>query len=88
MFAEQELQLLEDKVFTTLFNTTSVRDHVPEVELQIQVIKERIRAHHANLTFPRSPQSMTTEPAKNIYCSSTYSPPKAGSQQPTAREQL
>ena len=53
MFADPEFQLLYEKLFTTLINTTGTRDHVPEVERHIQVIKERMRAHHANLPFPR-----------------------------------
>ena len=49
MFADPEFQFLEDKVAITRLNTSGARDHVPEVERQIKIIKERIRAYNANL---------------------------------------
>ena len=58
---------------------------VPEVEIQIQVIKERMRAHHAKIPFPSFTRRMTIELAKhavmflnafhpNSGLSKTYSP--------------
>ena len=52
MFVDLEFQFLEEKVFSTALNTTGARDHVPELERQIQVIKEWMQALHANLPFP------------------------------------
>ena len=42
MFLDPEFKLLEEKVVSTTLNTTGASDHVPEVERQIQVIKERM----------------------------------------------
>ena len=42
MFVDQEFKSLEEKVVSTFLNTNRARDHVQEVERQIQVIKERI----------------------------------------------
>ena len=40
MFVDPELRSLEKKVVRTNLNATEARDHVPELERQIQVIKE------------------------------------------------
>ena len=40
MFVDPKFHFLEENVFITSLNTTVARDHVPEVESQIQVIKE------------------------------------------------
>ena len=42
IFLDLEFKSLEEKVVSTTLNTTGARDHVPEVERQIQVIKERM----------------------------------------------
>ena len=42
MFAEPDLKFLEDKIFITVINTNGACGPVPEVEIQIQVIKKRI----------------------------------------------
>ena len=52
MSVDLEFQFLEGKVVSATPNTAGARDHVPELERHIQVIKERIQSHHANLTFP------------------------------------
>ena len=52
IFVDPEFQYLKEKVVSTTLNKTGLRDHAPELETQIQVITERIRAHHANLPFP------------------------------------
>ena len=46
MFVDPEFQLLEDRVGSTALNTIFTRDHVPEVEIHIQVIKERVHVHY------------------------------------------
>ena len=85
MFVDPELQSLEEKVVSTTLNKTGARDHVPEVARQIQVIKERMRAHHANLPYPSFTRRMTIELAKHVVMflnvfpfksrlSNTYSP--------------
>ena len=40
MFVDPKLQFLEEKLVSTALNNTGARDHVLEVESQIQVIKE------------------------------------------------
>ena len=64
-------------VITTL-NTTRARDHAPEVERQIQVIKERMRAHHANMPFYSFTRRMTIELAKHVVMFLNALPPKSG----------
>ena len=39
MFVDPEFQFLEESIVSTDLNTTGARDHVPEVERQIQVIR-------------------------------------------------
>ena len=78
MFINPELQFLEEKVVRTNLNTTGARDHVPEVDMQIQVIKERMRAHHANLHFPSFTRRMKTELAKNVVMFLNAFPPNSG----------
>ena len=78
MFADPNFQPLEEKVVSTSLNTTGAHDHVPEIEVQIQVIKERMRANHANLPFPSFTRRMTTEIANHFVMSLNASPPKSG----------
>ena len=59
MFVDPEFKSLEENVVSSTLNKTGARDHVPEVERQIQVIKERMQAHHANLPFPSFMRRMT-----------------------------
>ena len=51
MFVDPKFQFLEENIFSTTLNKTRARDHVPEVERHIQVIKDQMRAHHSNLLF-------------------------------------
>ena len=66
MFIDPEFKSLEENVVSTTLNTTGARDHVPEVERQIQVINEHMRAHHTNLPFPRFTRRMDVELAKHV----------------------
>ena len=87
MFVDPAFQFLEEKIVSTSLKTTGARDHIPEVERHIQVIKERMRAHHAKLLFPIFTRQMTSELAKQVVMflnafpaksriSKTYSPQK------------
>ena len=58
MFVDPKFKFLEDKVARTRLNTANARNNMPEVELQIKVIKKRTREHHSNLLFPRFTQWM------------------------------
>ena len=77
MFVDPDFQSLEEKLFSTTLNTTGARDHVPEVERQIQVIKERVRAHHANLPFPSFKIHMKIELDNNVVMFLNAFPPKS-----------
>ena len=77
MFVEPEFQSLEEKLVSTILSTNGARDHVPEVERKIQVIKERMGEHHTNLHFPSSTRRMTIELAKHVVISLNASPPKS-----------
>ena len=59
-------------------NTTGARDHVPEVEIQIQVVKESMRAHHANLSFHIFTRRMTIDLSKLVVMFLTAFSPKSG----------
>ena len=78
MFVDPEFKSLEEKVVRTTLNTTGARDHVPEVGRQIQVIKERMRAHHANLPFPSFTRRMTIDLAKHVVMLLNAFPSKSG----------
>ena len=63
---------------STTLNTTGEYEHVRVVERQIQVIKECILAHHANLPFPSFTRRMTIELTKHIVMFLRAFPPKNG----------
>jgi hypothetical protein len=77
LYADPEFAFLEDQLDTHL-NTTAAREHVPEVERQIQVIKERMRATHAALPFSRMPRRMVIELAKYVVLMLNSFPPGSG----------
>ena len=78
MFLDPEFKSLEEKVVSNTQNTTGARDHVPEVERQIQVIKEYMRAHHANLPLPSFTRRLPIELAKHVVMFLNAFPPKSG----------
>ena len=78
MFVDPEFKSLEVKVVITTLNITGARDYVPEVESQIQVIKERMQAHHANLPFPSFTKGMKIELAKLVVMFLNAFPPNSG----------
>ena len=78
MFVDPEFQFLEKKVAITALNTTGMCDHVPEVERQIKFIKERMRAHHANLPFPKFTSRMTIDLSKHAVMFPNVFPPMSG----------
>ena len=78
MFVDPEFQFLEKKVAITALNTTGMCDHVPEVERQIKFIKERMRAHHDNLPFPKFTRRMTIWLANHVVMFLNAFPPNSG----------
>ena len=63
---------------STRLYTTDARDQVPEVERQIKGIKERMRAHHANLTLPSFTRRMEIELSKHVLMLLNSFSPKIG----------
>ena len=78
MFLDPEFHFLEEKVVITNLNTTGALDHVPEVEIKIQVIKERMRAHHANLYLSIFTRRMKIDLANHVVMFLKAFPPKSG----------
>ena len=78
MFVEPEFHFLQEKLVSTTLNTTGARVNVPEVESQIQVIKERMRAHHANLPLISFTMRKTVDLAKHIVMFLNALPSKNG----------
>ena len=78
MIVDPEFQFLEEKVVSTIVNITGAPYHVPKAERQIHVIKEWIRAHHANLPFPSFTRRMEIELAKHAVTFLNAFPPKSG----------
>ena len=78
MFLDPEFKSLEEKVVITTLNTTGACDHIPEVERYIQVIKERMRAHHTKLPFPIFTRHIAIDLAKHVVMFLNAFPPKSG----------
>ena len=78
MFVDPDFKSIEEKVVSTTLNTTGARDHVPEVEIHIQVIKEHMRAHRANLPFHSFTRLMTIELTKHVVVLLNAFLPKSG----------
>ena len=66
MFVDPEFHFLEEKVLSTAVNTTGARDYTLELERQIQVIKEKMQAHHANLPLPGFTRRTIMQLAKHV----------------------
>ena len=78
MFVDPESKSLEEKLVRNTLNTTEAHDHVPKVEIQIHVIKERMLSQHSNLPFPSFTRCMTIELAKNVVMFLNGFPHKSG----------
>ena len=78
MFVDPEFQFLEETLVSTSLNTTGAHDHVPAVERKIQVIKELMRVHHANLPLPSFTRQRKIELAMHVVMFLNASPPKSG----------
>ena len=78
MFVDPDFQFIEENIVSTTINTTGAGDHIPEVDRHIQVIKEQMQAHHANLHFPIFTRRMAIEIAKHIVMFLNATPPMSG----------
>jgi hypothetical protein len=58
---DREFEPLRSQIHGTILNTTAASEHVPEIERQIHVIKERARAIVSTLTFKNLPSWMIIE---------------------------
>jgi hypothetical protein len=58
---DREFECLRDDLRGITLNTTAESEHVPEIERQIRVIKERARAIWITLPFRRVPNRMIVE---------------------------
>ncbi len=71
-------QAIEEK-FITRYNPTSANEHVAEVEQQIRVVKERIRATLSSFPWKKAiPRIMVKEVAKHVVMMLNAIPPKSG----------
>ena len=77
MYMDSEFNYL-DKIITSMYiNTMAAREQIPEIERQIQVIKERIRALHGGLPYYRMTSRMVIELGKYIVMMINAFPPKS-----------
>ena len=53
MHMDPEFNCLDKSIVATELNTTAARDHVTEIESQIQVAKYQIREFHGSLPYER-----------------------------------
>jgi hypothetical protein len=58
---DRELEFFRDDIRGVILNTTATSEHVPEIERQIRVIKERARAIRSTLPFRKMPNRMIVE---------------------------
>ena len=78
MYMDPEFNVLDRIITGTDINTAAARDHVPEVEHQIQVIKERMHAIHGGLPYNRMASQMIIELGKYVVMMLDAFPPKIG----------
>ena len=62
----------------TDINTPAARDHIPEIERQIKVIKGRMRAIHGGLPYNRMASRMVIDPSNYIVMMINAFPPNIG----------
>jgi hypothetical protein len=58
---DREFDCLRDDIPELKLNTTATSEHVPDIERQIRVIKERMRAIKSTLPFKRLPAHVVIE---------------------------
>jgi hypothetical protein len=58
---DREFECLRDDIRGVVLNTTATSEHVPEIERQIRVVKERARAIWSTLPFNAIPNRMIVE---------------------------
>jgi hypothetical protein len=57
----REFVCLNDVITGVKINTTTVDEHVPEIDRQIRLVKERVRAIRSTLPFKKLPSRMIVE---------------------------
>jgi hypothetical protein len=75
---DREFECLRDDLRGVTLNTTAASEHVPEIERQIRVIKERARAIWSTLPFNRVPNRMIVELINFVVLWLNDFPPSSG----------
>jgi hypothetical protein len=75
---DREFEPLRGQINGTIMNTTAASEHVPEIERQIRVIKERARAIASTLPFKNVPSRMIIELIHFVVLWINTSPPSRG----------
>jgi hypothetical protein len=75
---DREFECLRDDIHGVLLNTTATSEHVPEIERQIRVIKERARAIRSTLPFKKMPNRMIVELINFVVLWLNDFPPSSG----------
>ena len=77
MHMDPKFNCLDQLIIGTDLNTTAARDHVPEIEWQIKVVKERMQAVHGGLPYDRMTSCMIIYLGKYVVIIINAFPPKS-----------
>ena len=78
MYMDPDFNFLDRSIVGTYLNKTSTRDHVPDIERQIQVVKDRMRAVHGDLPYDCMNSCMLIELGKYVVTMINAFPPNSG----------
>ena len=80
MLMDPEFETLKNNLMKRgiKLNTTAAKEHVPEIERQIRVIKERARARRSRLPFDKLPKLLISDMLMDIVTWLNNFPPKGG----------
>ena len=77
MYMDPEFNCVDKSIVGTDLNTTAARDHVPEIERQIQVVKERMKSFHGGLLYDHMTIRMIIELGKYVVMMINDFPPNS-----------
>ena len=75
---DMEFECLKKHLSMITINIASTQEHVPHIDRQIRMVKERMREIYSTLPFTRVPGRMVIELAKYIVLWVNAFPPKGG----------
>ena len=78
MHMDPEFKCLGKLIVGVDLNTTSARDHVPEIERRMHVVKERMHEVHGGIPYNCMTSRMTIELQKYVFMMINAFPPKSG----------